>query len=277
MLFFGNFIGNEVNGREYHHMEAQMKKFSKFMIFVILLATVAIVTTAMANDNHMTQVAGANHDSGEVQLLEWDGMTLNSRSVQVSSAAERELIDEWNGMYREQAELLQQTQNNQLPETPQREVIETAHGTVTVENRATEDEPAESTQEEINVEIEQVETSYGVITIEKHSFGEPIDAEFVLDENDSDIQPTALSEYTDPLYKTCSSNGVEFNFGSNNTQSNYELHWNGGSYSDYVVCSASSCTFKITTSWSAYYTYGKAYTTSPGYVYGFGFDDYRCR
>lgn len=35
--------------------------------------------------------------------------------------------------------------------------------------------------------------------------------------------------------------------------------------------------FKITTSWAAFYTYGYVYTTAPGEVHGFGFDDYRCR
>lgn len=248
--------------------------FLKSQVLVILLAaiTVMVVTTAMTNDNETSQA------TSEQQLFEWDGTILHTRSVYVSPETEQEFLDEWNTMNREQARIGQLYQSGQLPETPESNVIETEHGIVTVEKTIAESNPIIPAQAEISVEIEQAQTPYGTITIEKQSFDGPVsEVNESTVSGDSGVQPMGLSEYTDTLYETCGSNGVEFNFGSNNTQSNYELHWSGGSYADYVVCSSSSCTFKITTSWAAYYTYAKAYTTSPGYVYGFGFDDYRCR
>lgn len=255
-----------------------MKKFNLHsLISMTLLASVTIllatiVTIAQANDIMAIQSPGQQQFPQEMQWLEWDGTTLVSRTVPVSSTVEQELIMEWNRKNSEQATLWQLHESGMLSETPERDVVETGYGIVTVEKTATEDTPLAPGQEEINVEIEQVETPYGTITIEKHSFGESLGP----DKSDSLTNLMGLSEYSDTLNQSCGGNGVEFNFGSNNTLSNYELHWSGGSYAHYVSCS-SSCTFKITTSWSAYYTWAWAYTTAPGYVYGFGFDDYRCR
>lgn len=255
-----------------------MKKFTLTSIFFMVLlasATILLTTitmTARASDDKMLQSSDEQQFPQEMDWLEWDGTTLISRTTQVTSAEEKEFLIEWNRQNSEQATLWQLHQSGQLPETPEKDVIETEYGIVTVEKTTAENTVVPG-QEEIGVEIEKVETPYGTITVEKHSFGESIG----LDENTSSANLMSLSEYTDVLNQSCGSNGVEFNFGSNNTQSNYELHWSSGSYSHYVTCSSSSCTFKITTSWSAYYTWAKAYTTSPGYVYGFGFNDYRCR
>ena len=242
-------------------------KVLRFVVLLILVATVAVLLAAAvtADDD------GTGEDADRPVLAEWDAGTLYTRSVSVESAVEREFVSEYNRMNRALADSWQRHQGG---ETAGEKVIETEYGTVTVETTAIEsDEKAAPT--EVTVEIERVETPYGIITIEKQSFGEP--GEVVsADEVDTGGQPLGLSEYTDALYASCSGDGVEFNFGSNQTLANYELNWTGGSYADYVVCSSNSCSFEITTSWSAFYTTGRAYTTTPGYVYGFGFDDYRC-
>lgn len=255
------------------------------LTYIVTLVAVAVllVTTVMANDSMGAQDPGHSDEPQfpqEQRWLEWDGISVTSRPAIVSSAAEEEFIEEWNRMNSEQARIGYLYQSGQLPETPERDVRETEYGIVTVEKTVSESSPIVQPSAETSVEVERVETPYGTITIEKQSFGETVGETYgvgELGEEDAGVQPFALSEYTDFLNQTCGSSGVEFNFGSNNTLSNYELHWSGGSYADYVVCSSTSCSFKITTSWGAYYTYGKAYTTSPGYVHGFGFDDYRCR
>ncbi|MBE7531651.1 MAG: hypothetical protein HS099_18190 [Ardenticatenaceae bacterium] len=255
-----------------------MKKFNLHSLILmtllalgtILLATV--VAMVRANDNVTFQSTNQPQFPQEVQWFEWDGTTLVSRTGSVFSTTEQEFIMEWNRKNSEQATLWQLYQSGALAETPEKDVTETGYGIVTVEKASTEGTPLVPGQEEIDVEIEHVETPYGIITVEKHSFRESTAS----GKSDSGANLLGLSQYMDALYQSCGSNGVEFNFASNNTQSNYELHWSGGSHAHYVSC-ASSCTFKITTSWSAYYTWARAYTTSPGYVYGFGFDDYRCR
>lgn len=237
-----------------------------------LMAVVVVLlgTTVLANDD------GTPNGIGEIELLEWDGVVLTTRTVPYFSEAERVLIEDWNRMNQTQAESWQRYRSGQLPDTPERSVIETEYGTITVEKTQSDASPLEPSPTEFAVEISHVETPYGIITIEKRSFGAPTgNIEETSLPSEADVQALGLSKVSDSLYATCERDG-EFNFGSNQTTSNYQLNWNGGNYSGLVSCNANACTFEITTSWSAYYTYGRAYTATPGRVYGFGFNDYRC-
>ncbi len=241
----------------------------RFLIIVTLIATLAILLVAAT----MADGGGTPESPQQEEFVEWDGTVLTVRQVPVGSEAEREFLIEHsrkNRMLLDAA--MDYSQRYQDGGSPAHEVIETEYGTVTTERTITEGNQSSATPAEVSVEVEHIETPHGLITIETQSFGEH-DEEAAAR---SGGQPLGLSEYTDGLFASCGSNGVEFNFGSNQTQPSYVLNWSGGSFADYVVCPSSSCSFKISTSWSAYYTTGRAFTTSPGYVHGFGFDDYRC-
>ncbi|MEZ4519168.1 MAG: hypothetical protein R3C44_20890 [Chloroflexota bacterium] len=148
-------------------------------------------------------------------------------------------------------------------------MFDTEYGHVTVEMTPHDDAPSTTETSEVSVEVSHVETPYGTITIEKKSYGDPVNA----DTESAGAEPEAireqllqagsLNQYSDDLNTSCDNNGVAFTFGTNDTLAGYELNWNGGSYFNYVICHTSSCTFKVMTGWSADYTLGYAYTVPP--------------
>lgn len=251
-----------------------MKKVSvKLLVLVLVIGAVLLLLIPIARAVSIDvppQPAIGRHE-----LLEWDGTKLTTRMVPFFSETERQQLAEWNEMTRAWAKSADGSGQGQ---TPQLSVIDTEYGQVTVETMVSDTPSVTLASTAPVVEIDEVQTPYGLLTIEKHSYGESVAQPSAPSSSAPPLPQTdSLSEYSDSLYATCGSSGVEFNFGSNQTLSNYQLYWSGGNYSDYVSCYATTCTFKVTTSWSAYYTYGRAYTAPPGYVYGFGFNDYRCR
>lgn len=160
---------------------------------LLILALVMVVAILLVAAGNADQVESAQVPEEQL-LVEWDGTTLNTRTVTVSSAAEREFLDGYNKMNRMLVDAAADAwQRYQGGGSPERNVIETEYGTVTVERRVTESDRRVSTLMEISVEIERVETPYGLITVEKQSFGEP-DEKAAWEEGDSGGQPLGLSE-----------------------------------------------------------------------------------
>lgn len=132
------------------------------------------------------------------------------------------------------------------------------------------------------VEVETKVVPEGIITIEK-----------VINNPQVEPSPTSstfkstgfippllqVTTFGDPLYASCA-NGAEFKFSTTGPTSNnigYKLKWNGGQIQDnYNSCGGSSCSFTITTSWSAFYTDAEAWVYYPITVWG-PYNAYRCK